>query len=191
MGEEIRKLSEKWKHWKYKNTAMLLLSISLFFYFAESPIIKNSVVFIGNFGYLGAFSAGIFFVSIFTVAPASVVLFFLADTLNPLGVALIAGLGSMTGDYLIFRYFKDRVFDELSPLLKNSGGKPIRKLFKTPYFAWIIPIAGALIIMSPLPDEIGLGLMGVSRIKVWQLLGLLYLLNAVGIFLVVIAARSF
>lgn len=191
MGEEIRKLNERWRHWKFKNTFLLIISVVVFLFFAETPFIKNIIQFIGNFGYLGAFFVGILFVSIFTVAPASVMLFQLADTLNPLGVALAAGTGGMVGDYLILRYLKDKVFEELKPLYMEHGGKALKKLFKTPYFAWIIPILGAVLIMSPFPDEVGLGLMGVSRMKTWQLLGLLYLLDVAGIFLIVIAARSF
>jgi hypothetical protein len=191
MGEEILELADKWQHWKYKNTALLIISLILFFFFAEHPLIKNTIAFIGNFGYLGAFFVGIMFVSIFTVAPAGVMLFYMADTLNPLGVALAAGAGGVVGDYLILKYLKDKVFYELKPILMNHGGKPLRKLFKTPYFAWFVPIVGAIIIMSPFPDEVGLGLLGISKMKQWQLLGMLFLLDVAGIFLIVIAARSF
>ncbi len=191
MGEEIQELADKWSHWKFRNTALLIISLITFFFFAETPFVKNLIQTIGNFGYLGAFFVGILFVSIFTVAPAGVVLFQLADTLNPLGIALAAGTGGVVGDYLILKYLKDRVFLELKPVFMNHGGKPLKKLFKTPYFAWIVPILGAIIIMSPFPDEVGLGLMGMSKVKTWQLLAMLYLLDVVGIFLVVIAARSF
>jgi hypothetical protein len=189
--EEVSQITSKWEHWHYKNTALLILSVSAFFLLADTPFIKNVINFIGNFGYLGAFFAGALFVSIFTVAPASVVLFFLADSLNPLGIAIAAGAGGMVSDYFVFKYLKDRVFDEIEPVFMNHGGRPLHKLFRTPHFAWIVPILGALVIMSPIPDEVGLGLMGVSKIKTWKLLGLLYLLNAIGIFLVIITARSF
>lgn len=189
--EEISDLNKKWEHWRFKNTALLIISIVVFVILADTPIVRSVISGIGDFGYLGAFLVGILFVSIFTVAPASVILFQLADTLNPLGIAIAAGTGGVLGDYLIYKYLKNRIFDELKPLFMDHGGKPIRKLFKTPYFAWLVPIMGALIIMSPFPDELGIGLLGVSKIKTWQLLGLLYLLDVAGIFLIVIAARSF
>ncbi len=191
MGEEIQELADRWQHWKFRNTAMLIVSLVIFFFLAEHPMVDNAIRFIGAFGYLGAFLVGILFVSIFTVAPAGVVLFHLADTLNPLGIALAAGTGGVVGDYLILKYLKDKVFVEIKPLFMNHGGKPLKKLFKTPYFAWSVPIIGAILIMSPFPDEVGLGLMGMSKIKTWQLLALLYLLDVVGIFFIVIAARSF
>lgn len=182
---------DHWENWQYKNTTLLILSLIAFFLLAESPIVKNTASFIGNFGYVGAFIAGTLFVSVFTVAPAGVVLYYLADILNPLGVALFAGGGAVLGDYLIFRFLRDRVFDEIKPLFLKTGGNLLIKLFKTPYFAWFLPVLGAFIIASPFPDEIGVGLLGASRLKSWQFLLLTFLLNTIGIFLIIIAARSF
>lgn len=184
-------LNKKWRHWHYKNTALLVLSILFFFYLAETPQVRGAIEYIGSFGYIGAFFVGILFVSVFTVAPASVVLFYLAETLNPAGIAIAAGAGSVLGDYLIFRFLKDRIFEELKPFFVDHGGKPLHKLFKTPYFAWSLPLIGAIIIASPLPDEVGLGMLGLTKIKMWQLLGTLFILDAVGIFLIIIAARTF
>lgn len=148
------------------------------------------LVAIGEFGYIGAFVAGIFFVSTFTVAPAGVALFHLAEFLNPLGIALCAGAGAVLGDYLIFRFFKDRVFDEIRPIFAHLGDHAIMRIWSTPYFAWILPVVGALIIASPFPDEIGIGLMGISRMKNWQFLALTFVLNSAGIFFIVTLARS-
>lgn len=189
--EEIVHLNQRWRHWRFKNTALLIVSLVLFFFLADTPYVRSGIQFIGDLGYIGAFFVGILFVSMFTVGPAAVVLFQLADTLNPLGIALAAGTGGAVGDYLIIRYLRDHIFEEIRPVFMNHGGKPLKKLFATPYFAWAIPIIGAIIVMSPFPDEVGIGLMGISRLKTWQLMGLLYLLDVVGIFLIVIAARSF
>lgn len=184
-------VTSRWRDWPYKNTSFLVLSLILFFFFAEHPAVHYTINLIGGFGYIGAFITGILFVSIFTVAPAAVLLFFLADHLNPLLVAVFAGLGAVLGDYLIFRFLRDKVFDELVPLFIKSGGQSLINLFKTPYFGWLLPFVGAFIIASPLPDEVGIGLLGASKLKSWQFLILSFLLNSVGIFVVIIAARSF
>lgn len=189
--DEILRLNKKWRNWQYKNTALLVLSLILFLFFADTPFVQRLIHIIGNFGYIGAFIAGMLFVSIFTVAPASVVLFFIADELNPLLVAVFAGAGAVVGDYFIFKYLKDKVFEEIKPFYMDHGGKPLVKIFKTPYFAWIVPIVGAFIIASPLPDELGLGMLGMTKIKVKDFILLTFLLNTVGIFLVIIASRSF
>lgn len=191
MDEMLLITSKKWKHWRYKNTALLILSLVIFFFLSDTPFAKNAITHIGNYGYVGAFFVGMLFVSAFTVAPAIVVLFFLAKTLNPLAISLIAGAGGVLGDYLIFRFFKDKVFAELYPLFVNHGGKPLRRLFKTPYFAWLVPVIGAIIIASPFPDELGIMMMGLSKVKQWQFLIITFILDVLAVFLVVIAARSF
>jgi len=162
----------------------------VFFYFADTSFVKSAINGIGNLGYFGAFLTGIFFVSTFTVAPASVVLFYLAKELAPLEVALFAGLGGVVGDYIIFHFLKDKVFEELRPLFTRIGGIKLSHLFATPFFAWMAPVAGAIIIASPLPDEIGVGLLGISRLKNWQFLLLSLVLNSVGIFIIITLAKA-
>lgn len=184
-------IKKEWQHWPYKNTTLLIISLLVFFYFAESDFIQNIIITIGGFGYLGAFMTGIFFVSIFTVVPATTILYNLANILNPWEVAIFAGIGAVLGDYLIFRFLRDKVFDELNKIFNKMGGSVVKKLFYTPYFIWLLPLLGAFVIASPLPDEAGISLLGLSKIKNWQFIVLSFLLNAVGILIVIIAARSF
>lgn len=185
--EEIQK---RWKSWHYKNTSLLLVSLVALYYLANKPTVDNIIRSVGELGYLGAFITGIFFVSTFTVAPAAVVLYHLADYLHPLEVALLAGAGAMVGDYIIFRFMKDRIFDELRPLLRLFKKMHVKALFKSPYFGWVLPFTGALIIASPFPDEVGVSMLGMSKVRTWQFFLLALCLNAVGIFLIVTAARA-
>lgn len=188
---KLDRLIGHYRNWKFKNTALLVLSVCLFVYFLESPLIRKSISLIGDLGYLGALLAGALFVSTFTIAPASVALFYLAERLHPLEVAIIAGLGAMLGDLVIFKFFKDNVFKEISPLFSSFKHGRVAKLFETPYFAWMLPVVGAAIIASPFPDEVGLGMLGLSKIKFWQFLILTFVLNTTGIFLIVLAAQGF
>lgn len=181
----------RWKSWPYKNSTLLLASLFLFFYLLKSPSVQDFVVAIGALGYFGSFVSGIFFVSIFTVAPASVVIFDIARTLNPLLVAITAGAGAVVGDYIIFRFLRDGVFEELYPLIKQRRGSFLAKLFSSPFFAWTIPILGAFFIASPLPDEVGIGLMGLSKVKNWQFILITFLLNAIGIFIIIATIANY
>lgn len=188
---QIDRQLKKWRNWHYKNTALLIISLAAFFYLAETPTVDNIIRSVGGLGYLGAFLAGIFFVSVFTVAPAAVVLFHLSEQLSPIEVALLAGLGGLFGDYIIFRFLKDRVFTELRPLFFKFGRPYLKILFKSPHFSWTLPIFGAIIVASPFPDEVGIGLLSLSKVKQWQFFALVFVLNCTGIFLIVSAARLF
>ncbi len=168
---------------------LLVVSLIAFFYVARTPQVDAAIKSVGSLGYLGAFMTGVFFVSTFTVAPAAVVLFHLATMLHPVEIALLAGVGAMVGDYIIFRYMKDHVFAELLPLARKAQTPRLKILFKSPYFAWILPVVGAFLIASPLPDELGVSMLGMSKVKKWQFFLLAFVLNTVGIFLIVSAAR--
>ena len=189
--DRLNGLENRWSGWHYKNTTLLLLSLGIFIYLVKTPTADTIVGKIGDLGYFGAFLAGMLFVSTFTVAPAAVILYHLASSLQPLEIAVIAGLGAMSGDYIIFRFIKDKIFLELRPLFLKFGRPYLKIIYRSPYFAWLLPISGAFIIASPFPDELGVSMLGLSKIKRWQFILVTFALNAVGIFLVVSAAQLF
>lgn len=180
----------EWRNWRYKNTTLLVVSMALFFFLASTPWASELIYKMGDSGYVGAFVVGMFFVSVFTAAPAGVVLYNLADKLHPVEIALIAGAGGVVGDYIIFRRIKSGLFDELTPLFEKITTHKITKLFYTPYFSWLAPILGLIFIASPGPDEVGIGLLGMTKIRPWQFLLITFALNSVGIFFIVLLARS-
>jgi hypothetical protein len=190
-NHHVAYIENRWRNWPYKNTTFLALSMVVFIYLATTPVLDTVIAEIGELGYLGAFLVGIFFVSTFTVAPAALILFRLAESLTAWEVAVLAGLGAVVGDFIIFRFLRDKVFVELRPLFLKFGRPYIKILFRSPHFAWLLPFFGAFIIASPLPDEVGVGLMGLSRIKQWQFFFVALGLNIAGIFLTVSAARLF
>jgi len=168
-------------NWKYKNTILLLLSFVLLYLISDTQFVKQFIMRVGDWGYFGALLSGIFFVSTFTAAPSIMVIYYLAQTLNPFEVAVFAGIGAMIGDVLIFNFLRDGFFDEIKPLFSFFKKPLFVRLFNSAYFAWLLPIMGALIIASPFPDEIGISLMGLSRIKRWQFIIVSFFLNSAGL----------
>lgn len=177
-----------WQHWKYKHLTFFFISIIFVAFLSAFESFHQTLVRLGDYGYIGAFVAGILFVSTYTVSIGALILLILAETLHPVEVALIAGLGAVIGDYTIFTIIKDNLIDEMTDIYKRFGGKHLSHVLHTPYFSWSLPVIGAFIIASPLPDELGVGLMGIARMKTYKFLLLSFVLNSVGIFLVVSAA---
>ncbi|MCL4338459.1 hypothetical protein M1271_02120 [Patescibacteria group bacterium] len=164
-----------WKHWKYKHLTFFIISIIFVALLTKLEIFHQTLIHLGNFGYIGAFFAGILFVSTYTVSIGALLLLILAEYLNPIEIALIAGLGAVFGDYVIFRLVKDNLVYELADIYNHFGGKHLSHLLHTRYFSWSLPVIGALIIASPLPDEMGVGLLGISKMSTYSLFCLLYL----------------
>ncbi len=176
-------------HWKYKNTTFLFLSSAVAFFVLRNETLHNFLLHLGSFGYIGAFIAGILFVSTFTVATGAIILLVLAETLSPIEIGIIAGFGAVVGDFAIFRFVKDDLAREIKDIYnKFDGGHHLKKVLHTKYFSWTFPVLGAAIIASPLPDEIGVSLMGISKMSTVKFLCISFVLNAIGIFMVVSAS---
>lgn len=173
---------------KYKNLIILCISITVAFLFVGYEPFHTFLLNLGEWGYVGAFIAGILFVSTFTIATAAVILLVLAETLSPIEIGIIAGLGAVVGDLTIFRFIKDGLMEEVSPIYKRLGGGHVNKILHTKYFSWTLPVIGAVIIASPFPDEIGVSLMGIAKMKTYQFIILSFILNAIGIFIIVSAS---
>jgi hypothetical protein len=72
----------------------------------------------------------------------------------------------------------------------RTFGKRMRSFFKLRLFRWLSLFVGGLIMASPLPDEVGISLMGMSKIKVPWFVTLSFVFNFIGIVLIGLAARA-
>ncbi|EKD53079.1 MAG: hypothetical protein ACD_61C00163G0005 [uncultured bacterium] len=176
-------------HWKYKNLSIACVGVILAIILSRVEGFHSFLLHLGNFGYIGAFIAGMLFVSTFTIATSALVLLVIAETLSPIEIGLIAGLGAVVGDMLIFRFVKDGLSGEIEDIFKNFDKKRhIKHLFHSKYFNWMLPVIGAMIIASPFPDELGVSLMGISKMSTVKFVVMSYFLNSIGIFLIVSAS---
>jgi hypothetical protein len=175
--------------WKYKNITLAAVGVLLAVFLSQIEAFHAFLIHLGGFGYIGAFVAGMLFVSTFTVATSALILLTLAETLSPIEIGLVAGLGAVVGDLTIFHLIRDNLASELEQVFKNfDRTKRLKHLFHTKYFNWMLPVFGAIIIASPLPDELGISLIGLSKMNTLRFIFLSYILNSLGIFLVVSAS---
>lgn len=137
-----------------------------------------------------SFLAGLFFTSLLTTAPAIAVLGELAQEGNLLLIALVGALGSVVGDFLIFMFVRDRIARDAEFLLRGPRMMRILHIFKHRRFRRVLPWVGALIIASPLPDELGLALLGLSKLSNRYFFVISYTMNLAGIVLVGLVARG-
>jgi hypothetical protein len=167
--------------WRYHNTTLLILSLLVLYLVKDTKPVIDIILHIERTGLWGALGAGFLFTSTFTTGPAILLISRMGTVIDPLTLALIGGIGAMCGDYILLHILQDRVFEELAPLFKKMKRKRHLHIFDTPYFAWLAPLAGALIIASPIPDEAGIGLLGTTKISHTQFLILTFMMNALGI----------
>ncbi len=142
-------------------------------------------------GVAASFVSGVFFTSVFTIAPAAVSIAHISDLVPTGQLVLWGSLGAMCGDLILFLYIRDRFARDLINVLGRPTVKRIASTFHFGFMKWLSPILGALIIASPLPDEFGLALMGLSRTKIVILLPISFVMNALGIYAIVWFAQLF
>lgn len=173
-----------------RDLGIVILSIIIAVILAKTGILKSLLTSTKEWEILGSLLAGIFFVSIFTVAPAAVVLVEIAQSNSVLLVAFFGGIGALIGDLLIFRFIKDNITEDISYLMKRMKQERFIKIFQLKFFKWLIPFIGALIVASPLPDEIGLAMMGLSKMKTSLFIPISFLLNFAGILIIGLIAKG-
>ncbi len=137
------------------------------------------------------FVAGIFFTSAFTIAPAAIVLSHLSTVLPAHWVIIFGALGAVVGDYILFYFIRDRFSVHLKKALRHTHWRAFFRSFHFGFLKWLSPILGALIIASPLPDEFGIMLMGISRMQTRLFLLIAFLMNMLGVAGVVLFSHLF
>lgn len=169
---------------------IITASVVLAVFLVKSGVIYDFIAGTRSAKYLGAFIAGIFFTSAFTTAPATAAFIELSNFNSVYLMALLGGLGALLGDSVIFRFVKQRFASDVDYLLAMSGRQRLVFIFRRRLFRWITATIGALIIASPLPDEIGIALLGISKIKIGRFAIVSFLLNSLGILIIGLVARA-
>ncbi len=172
-----------------RDVIMIAIGIAVALFISKIGIVGYVVTSFKDYYIITSFIAGIFFTSIFTLAPSSVTLVHLAKT-APIGsVVFWGGLGAMCGDLILFLFIKDRFADDLKRALKPYHIKYFLKSLHFGFMRWLSPVIGALLIASPLPDEFGITLLGMSKIKASVLMPIAFVMNMLGIYLLIEFSR--
>lgn len=173
-----------------RDLSLVFISIILAIIIAKTGTVREFLTATSEFEFLGAFIAGLFFTSAFTTAPAIVILGELAQTIDPWKVAAMGGMGALLADLFIFRFVKDHAAEDMAHLVKKYRLYRVRGVFKSRLVRWFVPFLGALIIASPLPDELGIALMGFAKFPVRIFMLLSFIMNFTGILAIGLIARS-
>jgi len=91
---------------------------------------------------------------------------------------------------LILRFVERSLLRDLRYVIKRIRGDTLVSVFHLKLFSWIVPLAGAIILASPLPDEIGIAMMGFSHIKPSIFIPLSFFLNFLGILFIIFVAKE-
>lgn len=174
-----------------RDLLIIAMSLGVAWALVETQVLYTLLASVRGLELIGSFVAGLFFTSVFTTAPAIVALGEMARYNSIVPVAFLGAIGAMFGDFIIFRFIRDRFSKHIIALLKHRGvGRRVWALFRLKLFRWFSFFVGGLIIASPLPDELGIGLLGFSKMKLSSFVPLSFVFNFIGILFIGLIARS-
>lgn len=180
---------------KYPKLLLLIFSvivaIILFYSGKNYEPLHNSIL---SLGYIGTFVVGIFYAYGFTAPSATAILLILAKEQNILFTGLIAGLGALFSDLLIFLFIRYSFSDEIDKLEKEKIIKYLEKeerIILGHYRKYVLPAFAGFLIASPLPTEIGIALMAtLKKVSIKRFLIIAYLLHTFGILLILLIGNT-
>ncbi len=168
----------------FRDIFLVALSIFVSAWIVRIGVLDSVVAAVSEIKLLATFIGGFFFTSAFTIAPAAIVLASLAHQVSPLWLSFWGALGALCGDLVIFLFVRDRFAEDIVDVLKLAKAKKLLHFFHKGYFRWLSPVLGALIIASPLPDEIGITMMGLSKTKTSLLIPISFVMNFIAIWII-------
>lgn len=178
-------------HFLLEDLAIIVLSIIIAIILIKTHVLTSILTSTKEIKLFGSFIAGSFFTSAFTTAPAIVTLGEIAQVNSIWSTALFGAIGAVIGDLIIFKFIKDRFSKHVIEVIKQKGSKTrLKLLLRLKFYKWLTFLIGGLIIASPLPDELGISILGFSKMKQSWFILFSFVSNFIGILLIGIVARS-
>lgn len=166
------------------DVVFITVSITFAVWLAKSDVLNSFLVATKDVKVLESFLAGTLFTSAFTTAPAIAVLGKIAHGSSALTTALFGGVGALFGDLVIFKFVKDRLVVDMEVLFTKPARERFRHIIHARLFHLFSPFVAALIIASPLPDELGVMIFGFLRARTLLFIPFSLLANFAGIFII-------
>ena len=174
-----------------QDVALIVLSVLVAVLLVRTSVLSSLLVSAGEMQVFGAFIAGMFFTSIFTTAPAIVALGEISLLQGIFSTALFGAAGCVVGDLIIFRFFRNRLSEHIAEIVTHrSVWRRFHLLFARRFFRWITFFVGGFILASPLPEELGIAILGFSKMRVKYFALLSFVFNFFGILVIGFVARS-
>jgi hypothetical protein len=167
----------------YSAIVLFTCGIILAILILQTSSVKNFALELMELPGIGQILLGFLYTTAFTAPVATVLIINIAESINPVWLATLGGIGAMLYDLAIFAFVKNQT---QHGWFQHWRGKFLSR----PVISWCLAILGAAVIASPLPDELGSGLLGLSRLPQKYFIPMSFLLNGIGIFILAAIGRS-
>ena len=182
--ESVKK-ARKIFSFKYSKLFLLIISIIIAYILFSH---KNLISYIPLTGYLTSLIGG-FLVAFGFTAAFGIGFLLNANPQNIFLAAVIGGIGGVISDLLIFKFIKFSFMDEFNEIKNTHTIKIIRKIIHKNQSLlirhYLLYIFAGIIIVSPLPDELGISMLaGLTTINTKTLAIVSFILHTLAILLI-------
>ena len=175
---------------KYPKLLLFIISVILVYFLFSGLVYKplhDTLLFIG---YFGTFLAGLLYPYALTSAAGTGILLILAKEQNFLLAGIIAGIGALISDSLIFLFIKHGFWDEVQKLSKETLIRTVNRWIPDSVRVYLLATFAGILIASPLPTEIGIIIMAsIKNMSIKKFIILVYFLHTSAIFIILLIGR--
>ena len=142
-------------------------------------------------GYFGTFLAGLLYPYALTSAAGTGILLILAKEQYLLLAGVIAGIGALISDIILFLFVTHSFSDEVQKLSEEKVFRTVNRWIPDSIRVYLLATFAALLIASPLPTEIGVLLMtSIKNISFKKFISIIYVLHASAIFIILLIGNA-
>ena len=176
---------------KYPKLTLFIISVILVYFFFSGLAYKPLYDILIFMGYFGTFLAGLLYPYALTSAAGTGILLILAKEQNLLLAGIIAGIGALISDLLIFLFIKHGFWDEVQKLSKETVVRTFNRWIPDSVRVYLVATFAGILIASPLPTEIGIILMAsIKNMSIKKFIILVYFLHASAIFIILLIGNN-
>ncbi len=174
-------------HVRYGNLLLVILGITAGVWLVLNPEILLFLAEDPRLGYAGTFVLGFFYPYGVTTPAAIAGFFLLGKTLDPLVLALVGAAGAVISDFLIFYFIRHKLLDHFDSFARRFNVRMhlVRhKVQRRSILKHLVPIIAGLIIASPLPTEIAIGIFAAIKFELKRFLIYAFVFHLASIYIV-------
>ena len=182
---EERFINYEWNHYK---TILIVIIVLLTTESYLTGSLQKFLENLGSYGYFGGFISGFLFTYGVTTPFSIAAFFILAKDLNIWILTLLGTLGGLIGEYFIYNFAKKEAGKSVK-LYKNKKIKMPQ--IKSKLLRKLSPLIVAIIVATPLPDELAAFFCGIEKYDLRDFLILTFISKFIGILFIVYLGRIF
>jgi uncharacterized membrane protein YdjX (TVP38/TMEM64 family) len=176
---------------KYPKLTLYIISLFLVYLLFSGfayTFLHDALVFMG---YFGTFLAGLLYPYALTSEAGTGILLVLAKEQNLLLAGVIAGIGALISDIILFLFVKHFFGDEVQKLSKETVIRTVNRWIPASVRVYLLATFSGILIASPLPTEIGIILMtSIRNISVKKFAIIVYILHVSAIFIILLIGSN-